>query len=419
MRKQIIIALALSISAFSFAQTKELKTVEKAIKSKNFAAAKEALKSAEALVGSMDDDMKSKYHYLHGVVLYADGKGSFDEVSKAFESFDKAKEGKSKSDVTTFKSTMYNAFLTKGNKAYNDKDYKVASYHFENANKAMPKDTTLLYYAAYTAVSSKDYDRALVLYEKLKDIGYTGITKEYFATEKATGKEVVIDKGTRDLYVKAGSHIKPGERLTESKKPEIVKNIALIYVTNGDNEKALTAIKDARAENPDNVDLIINEANLYLQLDDKDKFKELIEEAITKDPNNPALHYNVGVVNMTKGDFDNAQKSFEKVLSLKPDYSDAALNLSNLYIEKGNVVIEEMGKLGMSKADDIKYEKLKEEKNALFENGAKVLTDFITANPQGNVDILTQLKNIYSALGDVQKSKEVTAKIEAMSGGGE
>ncbi len=417
MKKQIIIALALSISAFSFAQKKELKTVEKAIKSKNYAAAKDALKSAEGLLGSMDDDMKSKYYYLNGVALYADGKGSFEEVSKAFENFDKAKEGKYKSEVKNIESTMYNTFLTKGNKAYSDKNFDAASFHFEHANRVKPSDSILLYYAAYTAVNSKKYDRALVLYEKLKDIGYTGITKEYFATEKATGKEVVVDKATRDLYVKAGSHIKPGERLTESKKPEIVKNIALIYVTNGDNEKALTAIKDARAENPDNVDLIINEANIYLQLDDKDKFKELIEEALTKDPNNAALHYNVGVVNMNKGDIDNAKTSFEKVLSLEPDYSDAALNLSNIYIQKGNVVIEEMGKLGMSKADDIKYEKFKVEKNALFEKGAKVLTDFIAANPEANIDILTQLKNIYSALGEVEKSKEVAAKIEAMSGG--
>ena len=78
----------------------------------------------------------------------------------------------------------------------------------------------------------KSYDRALKLYEELKRLGYTGIQKEYFATNVETGEEEeVLDENTRDLYVKAKSHIKPGERLTDSKKPEIVKNVALIYVS--------------------------------------------------------------------------------------------------------------------------------------------------------------------------------------------
>jgi tetratricopeptide (TPR) repeat protein len=416
MKKQIIIALAFSISAFTFAQKKELKSAGKAIKSKNFAAAKEALKSAEALMGAMDEGMKSKYYYLSAEALFADGNGSPEEIDQAFENLNKVETGSFKEKVNAFKNTMYNDFLTKGNKAYEAKDYGAASLEFEHAYKAKESDTLFLYYAAATAVNVKDYDRALKLYEELKDLGYTGITKEYFAIDKETGKEEVLDKVTRDLYVKGGSHIKPGERLTESKKPEIVKNIAFIYISKGDNEKALAAIKEAREENPENVDLIINEANIHLQLNDEDKFKELIEEAITKDPENAVLHYNVGVVSMNKGDLDQAQISYEKVLSLDPTFTNAALNLSNLFIEKGNVVIEEMGKLGMSKADDIKYEKLKAEKNELFLEGAKVLETFIENNPVANADILTQLKNIYNALGETEKAKKVKAKLDAMSG---
>lgn len=120
---------------------------------------------------------------------------------------------------------------------------------------------------------------------------------------------------------------------------------------------------------------------------------------------------------MNKGDLDKAQASYEKVLSLDPSFSNAALNLSNLFIEKGNVVIEDMGKLGMNKADDAKYELLKAEKNSLFQKGADVLITFMEKNPNAGPDILTQLKNIYSALGEVQKSKDMGAKIDAMEGG--
>lgn len=415
MKKQLIIALAFSISAFSFAQKKELKAIEKAIKNNNFAEAKSGINQAEGLLSAMDEKSKAKFYFLKAKALYANGKGAINDIDTAIKSLGNAKGYGS--EIKELKQTMTNGLLTTGNSAYEKQDYSVASKYFEKAYRVTEVDTMFLYYAAATAVNVKEYDRALGLYEELKDIGYTGITKEYFATDKESGKEVVLDKGTRDLYVKGGSHIKPGERLTESKKPEIVKNIALIYISKGDNEKALTAIKDARVENPENVDLIINEANIYLQLKDEDKFKTLIEEAITKEPNNAALHYNVGVVNMNKGAVEDAQKSFEKVLSLDPAYSDAALNLSNLYIEKGNVIIEQMGKLGMSKADDAKYEKLKEEKNTLFNEGANVLLDFISKNPSPGTGILTQLKNIYQALGETQKAKDITAKIDAIPAG--
>lgn len=416
MKKQLIIALAFSIGAFSFAQKKELKTLEKAIKNNNFAEAKTAITSAEALLSAMDEKSKAKFHYLKGQALYANGKGAEADFDSALESLSKAESVYGK-EINQLKQIMSNSLLTIGNTAYEKKDYSKASKLFEKAYRVTEKDTMFLYYAASTAVNVKEYDRALGIYEELKNLGYTGMEKQYFATDKETGKEVVLDKGTRDLYVKAGSHIKPGERTGESKKPEIVKNIALIYISNGDNDKALAAIKDARAENPESVDLIINEANIYLQLKDEDKFKSLIEEALAKDPDNATLHYNVGVVNMNKGDHDTAKTSFEKVLSLDPSYSNAALNISNLFIEKGNVVIEDMGKLGMSKSDDAKYEKLKVEKNSLFQSAADALIDFISKNPDAGTDILTQLKNIYSALGNVEKSKEIGAKLDAMTGG--
>ncbi|WP_346883865.1 hypothetical protein [uncultured Algibacter sp.] len=413
MKKTIIIALACSLSAFSFAQKKEFKTVEKALKNDNYALAKGGIVKLEQMLSSMDDKSKSKYYFLKTQALFANGKGNFGDVNKAMQSIKKVGNAH-KADATKFKNIMYNDFLTKANKALGKENHKAASFHFERAYKMRNQDTTFLYNAAVTSVMVKDYDRALKLYEKLRDVGYTGISKEYFSTDKNSGKEVVTDKVTRDLYIKAGSHIKPGERLSASKKPEIIKNIALIYISNGDDQKALAAIKDARKANPENVDLIISEANIYLKSKDMAKYGELIEQVLAKQPNNAVLHYNVGVVNMNEGNIEASKKSFERVLELDPTYSDAALNLSNGYIEEANAIIAEMGKLGLSKADEAKYQKMKIEKNQLFNTGAKVLTDFISKNPNPTSGILLQLKNIYGALGETQKAKEISAKLDAM-----
>ena len=60
---------------------------------------------------------------------------------------------------------------------------------------------------------------------------------------------------------------------TESRLPEIVKNIALIYVQKGDNDSAISAIKEARAINPDDVNLILSEADLYIKIGDKNQIQ--------------------------------------------------------------------------------------------------------------------------------------------------
>src|SRR5210317_46747 len=85
MKQGILLALAFSISAFSFAQKKELKTAEKAIKSNNFAEAKGALKQAEALMSEMDDKLKAKYYYLNAQALYTNGKGSDADIDASLE----------------------------------------------------------------------------------------------------------------------------------------------------------------------------------------------------------------------------------------------------------------------------------------------------------------------------------------------
>ena len=102
----------------------------------------------------------------------------------------------------------------------------------------------------------------------------------------------MLVKLLRDISVKSKSHVNPRDEKSASKFPEIIKNMALIYVQNGDNEKALEAMAIARAEDPENINLLLTEANVYYTMGNTLKFKELLEIAIQKDPNNPELQYN-------------------------------------------------------------------------------------------------------------------------------
>ena len=420
MKKQIIIALALLVSTISFSQKNELKAAEKAIKNKNFADAKAAIQSAESLIGSADDKTKAKFYFLKGQSLYANGAGSNEETDEAIESFNMVKDIESKagkikysSNVEEMKKTMLANFLTSANTALQAKQFMKSSDGFNKAYRMSTKDTLYLYYAASTAVTAQDYDVSLTLYEELRDIGYTGIELEYSATNKETGEPENFDnKSLRDFALKAGSHIVPKQKKTVSRSGEIIKNIALIYISKGEDEKATAAIKEARAENPDDVSLIISEANIELKLGNNDKFKSLMEEATLKDPVNPTLRYNVGVMTMKEGDFESARKSFSKALELDPSMQDAAINISTTFIDEGNKLVEEMNSLGTSSADFERYDVLKAQKVDLFQEGANILIQFLENNPNGSNSIFQQLNNIYLAIGDVDKAKMYKAKIK-------
>ncbi len=161
----------------------------------------------------------------------------------------------------------------------------------------------------------------------------------------------------------------------------------------------MAAYDEARANDPEDINLIINQANLYYSKGDLDKFKSLMSEATALAPDNADLHYNIGVISMEQGNMEEARAAYQKALEIKPDYTNAQLNLSTTYVNEGNSFIDEMNSLGNSKSDIAKYEELKGKKDDLFKQGAQVLEDALKTTPDSK-SIMEQLKNIYGAMGD-------------------
>lgn len=417
----MILVLLLAFGTLSFAQKNEIKTIEKALKNSNFGDAESAVKAAGALVENMDDKTKAKFYFLKAKTLFADGKGSDENVDIAIETLNQLTDletemGKLKytNEANTMKSTMMNSYLEKGNTAFNNKDYKVAADRFEKVYKMSPKDTLYLYYAASSAVTAQDYDTALDYYIQLKNMGYSGSQMVYYGTNKETGEEEAFsDKTSRDFSVKAKIHIKPREEKSESKTAEIVKNIALIYVSQGENEKALGAMADARAENPDDLGLLLAEANVHLKMGNKDKFKALMEEATEKDPENAELLYNLGVLAAEAGDTKEAKDFYERALAINPSYVDAYNNLAVVILAGEADIVEEMNNLGTSSADNKKYDDLKAKRTGLYEEAVPYLEKALELKAT-NIDAARTLMNIYSAIGETDKFKVMKAKVEEL-----
>ncbi|MCF8273330.1 MAG: tetratricopeptide repeat protein [Flavobacteriaceae bacterium] len=417
MKNQLVIALALLISTFSFAQKKELKAVEKALKSSNYSEAKAGLTQVESMLSGLDDKTKSQYYFFNAQALYANGAGSNVDIDKALESLENVKEGY-QVEVAQLKQDMVSNFLTKGNAAYEKNDYGIASNDFERAYRVSTKDTSYLYYAAATAVNIPDYDRALVLYKELKNLGYTGVEQQYFATSIETQKEELFqNKSLRDISVKAKTHIKPEDRKSESKKAEIVKNIALIYISKEDNDNALAAMKEARAESPDDINLLLSEANIYYKIGNIEEFKNLLQLATTKDPKNPELQYNLGVIASESEHPEEAMAYYKKAIELDPKYVNAYINSAALVLNKEQALIEEMNGLGTSKKDDLRYEELRLLRQQIYKDAVPYLTEAYKIDDQ-NLSAAKTLMNIYSVLGETAKYNEMKAKVDVLEAAG-
>ena len=428
MKKLMTFVLLLAITTMSFAQKNEVKAIEKALKNSNFADAKSAVSLAEALMGNMDDKTKAKFYLLKAKALYANGAGTDVNIDEAITTLDELKDLESKigklkytKEANEISAEMLNSFFTKANNAFNNKNFKLAAKRFEKVYKMSPKDTLYLYYAASSAVTAKDYDTALDYYVQLKNLGYTGIALNYYATNKESAvEETFANKQTRDLSINiAKTHNNPKDVKSESKSAEIVKNIALIYVSQGDNEKALGAMADARAENPDDLGLLLSEANVYLKMGNRDKFKELMHAATEKDPNNSELLYNLGVLAAEGGNAEESIKYYEKAISIDPGYADAYNNLAVVILEGEAGIVEEMNNLGTSSADNRKYDELKEKRAQLYEEAIPHLEKALELKT--NIDTARTLMNIYSAMGKTDKYKEMKVKVtelEAAAAGG-
>lgn len=421
MKKQVVLGLALMICSFSFAQKKELKDAEKAIKSSNYADAKSAINSAEALLSSMDDKTKAKFYFLKGQALYANGAGSDIEITNALNSFKTLGEIEARTGRKTFtpkveamKLEMTNNFIKRASDAYEQKNYAVSAKNFERAYRSSTNDTLYLFNSASLLVLDKNYDPALKLYDELILIGYTGITQEFMATEIETGEEQSFpDPKLRDIAVMAGTHEKSRNVKSKSKAGEIAKNVALIYVELGENEKAIAAIEKAKSTSPNDLNLILSEANVYYKMGNIEKYKELIKKALEISPENIELLFNLGVFAADEKDFQTAQSYYSKALEINPNYTKALMNMAALILDQEQGIIDEMNDLGNSAADDKKYDELKLKRQQLYKDAIPYLVNVMDINPD-DLSAARTLMNIYSALDDMPNFKAMKAKVEEL-----
>lgn len=417
-KKFVYLAAALMISGLSMAQKKELKDAEKAVKKGNVAEANAALSAVEGVLGQATNDQKIQFYYLKSNLAFQqiEKNQDFDanvdrmvEAYKAIEAIDK--NNKFAKQANEELGTVASKVINKAIEDNNSSNYKGATKKFKQAFDINPKDTLYLYYAASTAITSKDYPTATAYYKQLIDLGYKGNESYYTAVEKATGEVQNFgqDSKMRDVLVKQGTHTDPKLVKEESKRPEIVKNLALIYYQEGQYDQAEKAIVEARKANPDDTNLMLTQMDLYLKSNNMGKYEEIAKEALAKNPNDDLLLYNLGVTSYQAGKMEDARKYYEQAIRINPKNENAYLNMAFIKLQPDEELTNKMNSLGMSAADNKKYEQYQKEKKAIYRDAMNDLEKVLAINPT-NEEAIQTLKNIYRALEMNDKLKALEAK---------
>jgi len=422
MKKQFLLLLAIFIGLSSYAQKDELKAAEKALKNDDMVAAKSAINQAEGLIANAEAKYKAKFYFLKAKTYYNIAKtnsgsdeNAYDVAAKSFQDLLKFEKETGKAKYTKEAEPLLNALVgevsDKGIKEYQEKDYENAKKTLYQTYLLSKKDTAFLEYAANAAYLDKDYDKALVYFKSLKEIGYTGITTSYSAINTESGARENFGSQTQmDLMMKSEQYKDPKVEISKSKTASIIKNIAFILVEKGEVENAISAVQEARKIDPKDINILLTEANLLLKLGKKSEFGDLMKVAIEQDPTNPNLYFNVGVISQEQGDTEEALKYYNKAIELDANYADAYVNLGALKLEKDRELVEEMNN---SLSNFKKYDAIKAKQMELYKEVLPIYEKARTLkkekNKEEDLDLVRTLMSMYENLEMDDKFKEMKA----------
>lgn len=431
MKKIITLLFVALITTTAFAQKDELKSAQKAVDSNNYSEALATLSKISSTIDAAKIKYKTQYYYLTGKANYANGTtpANFEKASKAFNTvLDLEKKGTPKysNEVSQTLNSMIQSIADKSSKNYskaiqlsNDETSKEQSYEFfnkaaegfEQVFALSPRDTSYVQFAANAYYFSKNYEKSIKACNQLLDLGYTGISTNYTATSLANGQMVKFNsQEDLDKQVKLKLVENPEVIVSESQRNTLIKLIANNYVALKDNEKALTAILEAKKATPNDYGLLVDEANIYYAMGDNAKFKEKLEEAIKINPTDPMLYYNIGVTKMDLGDNEGAILSFNKAIELKPDYAEAYNNIGAAILLKNKSIVEEMNKT----TNFAKYDKLLAQQHEVYKEAMPYYEKAFELD-SSNRSTAQTLLGIYENLEMDAKYKELKVKYDLLN----
>jgi hypothetical protein len=196
--------------------------------------------------------------------------------------------------------------------------------------------------------------------------------------------------------------------------------------------EALAYLTEGREKFPDDLALLFTEINHYLKANQLDILESKLKLAIEKEPNNVSLYYTLGrvysdasVAKKAAGDlvaaesyFNQSLEQYSAALTKKEDFYEAMYSIGELYYNRAALVSQEMQSItGNTKADNKRYEELKDKMFAEFEKALPYFQNAEKVNPN-DINTLVALSEIYARKSDYNTVSEIKARLQKVQEGG-
>ena len=269
-----------------------------------------------------------------------------DLLGEAAKAYVKAFElGAKDKDVYPKLQEVVNAYYNDAFTAYSLGDMPKASDLFKGAadwSLTAPcsvRNDDAAYNCAFTALASKNYDRAIQYYNKCLENGYTS-------------------------------------------EGNIYASLSECALAQADTLSAKNYLATGLTSFPDNASILTSLINLYLQTnEDPKKIVELLDEAKKAMPDNPSLYYVEGNILAGIKDYDAALTAYNEALKIEPKYDMAYYGIANVALKKSEDLIAERDALDVREWK--KYDELNEQVTKIFEGAIEPFEKCyeVSANP--------------------------------------
>jgi len=258
---------------------------------------------------------------------------------------------------------------------------------------------------------------------RAQDVMYMGYTSYYASTLDGANVNEKLDDAIKNL-----NQIKNSPYLPTQSGIYLV--LAQAYEKKGDKANQTAAIAEGLKKFPEDKNIQALDLNLTISSGSKDQAIQKMEEAIAKDPKNADLYMNLGILNYNIGYPKDgtanpkaseygakAEEAYKKAIELAPDNGTYNFQLGSLYFNQAAMITKQINGLGVSKADQAKYNELEKLMNAEFAKALPYLEktrdiynpkkDKLTKDQMTEyINCLTGLKEIYARTEQTDKLAE-------------
>jgi tetratricopeptide (TPR) repeat protein len=397
--KKLILSIALVASAtFAFAQKKVVSSAEKNFKKGDLTTAITEIDAALENPETKDDPntrllkarIQTKQFIQDSSYTAASvetGRNAFDNFNKTMEMVGNDKESKVGKEVYKMEDpsiplpenlkpysimSLRNDSFNKAINRYNENDYEMAYEFFALSADIDPTDTTSAFNAGYLANDIGNYAGAKKYFERLINIPEYNKLNAYY------------------LLIQIAS--------SEDQNPQL----AYDYVTK------------ARKDYPEDKTLSEFEVQLLLQMDKMDEAMTSVKGALANDPNNAGLLLRYGYLLEQSGDIDGAFVQYKKSVESNPEFFEGNYYTGALYLDKARKILAEVNNLSDAEWEK-KAEGMGKEADQLYKDAIPYFEKALAIKPE-STDIMEILFNIHSRLKNTAEAEKMNQKLISILG---